>query len=75
MLVSYFLMWLSIFPDYTEEELPKIETIGWFYITTASFNIIRNLSSLIYGFIISIPRNIKRIKRKIFDFKYERWKK
>ena len=75
MLVSYFLMWLSTFPDYTEEELDTVNTIGWFYVCTASLNIVVNLLKLSYQSTINLPKKWKQVKTKYRDWKYERWKK
>ena len=55
MLVSYFLMWLATFPDYDVGEVDQVEMIGWFYIGTASFNIIVNLLRLAWAGIRNLP--------------------
>ena len=55
MLVSYFLMWLATFPDYDVGEVDQVEMIGWFYIGTASFNIIVNLLRLAWAGIMNLP--------------------
>lgn len=74
LLVSYFLMWLAIFPDFDESELYTINRIGWFYIATASINIIVNLLKISYSYALIIPKSWKSIKEKLKDYQYQRWK-
>lgn len=59
-MVSYFLMWFAIFPDYSEEEMDTVDTIGWFYIFTASFNIVANCLNLAYQFALDLPKLIRK---------------
>lgn len=75
MLVSYFLMWLSIFPDYTEEEKDTVNNISWLYVCTTSFNVVVNLLKLSYQSAIDLPKKWKQVKAKHQDWKYESWKK
>ena len=64
MVVSYFLFWLATFPDYSVEELDTIDNISWFYICTASFNLVFNLSKLSYDVLIDLPNSYKKLKLK-----------
>lgn len=56
LLVSYFLMWQAIFPDFDVSEVDTINSIGWFYIATASFNMVVNLLKLSYSSALTIPK-------------------
>lgn len=63
-------MWLATFPDYDASELDKVDQIGWYYIFTASFNIVANVSKLAYEFILDLPKLLRAYDKKFKEFKY-----